>query len=56
MTKPLTDIQRAILRGAAAHPHGLAAPPPNLPPAPRTAVAKALLGAGLLARAEALST
>jgi hypothetical protein len=27
-------------------------PPANLPPAPRIAVAKALLGAGLLARAE----
>jgi hypothetical protein len=52
MTKPLTDTQRAILRDAAAHPHGLATPPPHLPPAPRTAVAKALLGAGLLARAD----
>jgi hypothetical protein len=51
MTKPPTETQRAILRAAAAHPHGLAAPPPHLPPAPRIAVAKALLGAGLLARA-----
>jgi hypothetical protein len=50
MTKPPTATQRAILHDAAAHPHGLAAPPPHLPPAPRTAVAKALLGAGLLAR------
>jgi hypothetical protein len=32
MTKPLTDTQRAILRAAAARPHGLAAPTPRLPP------------------------
>jgi hypothetical protein len=51
MTKPPTDTQRAILRAAAEHPHGLATPPPHLLPAPRTAVAKALLGAGLLAHA-----
>jgi hypothetical protein len=50
MTKPPTDTQRAVLRDAAAHPHGLAAPPPHLPPAPRIAVAKALLGVGLLTR------
>jgi hypothetical protein len=52
MTKPPTDTQRAILRAAAAHPRGLAAPPAHLRPAPRIAVAKALLGAGLLARAQ----
>jgi hypothetical protein len=51
MTKPLTDTQRAILRDAAKHADGLALPPPHLPPAPRVAVAKALLGAGLLAHA-----
>jgi hypothetical protein len=50
--KPLTATQRAILRDAAAHPHDLAAPPANLPPAPRMAIAKALLGAALLAPAE----
>jgi hypothetical protein len=53
MMKPPTDAQRAILRDAARHPYGLAAPPPQLPPAPRIAVARALLGAGLLARAKA---
>ncbi len=50
MTKPLTETQRAILRNAAAHRNGPAAPPASLPPAPRIAVGKALLGAGLLAR------
>lgn len=50
MTKPLTETQRAILRNAAAHRDGPAAPPASLPPAPRIAVGKALLGAGLLAR------
>jgi hypothetical protein len=50
--KPLTETQHAILRGAAEHPHGLAAPPPNLPPAPCIAVAKALIGTGLLAHAQ----
>jgi hypothetical protein len=51
-TKPLTDTQRAILRDAAGNPDGLAAPPASLPPAPRVAVAKALLTAGLLSRVE----
>jgi Protein of unknown function (DUF3489) len=44
----LTDTQRLILSNAADHPAGFAAPPPSLPPAPRAAVAKALLKAGLL--------
>jgi hypothetical protein len=52
MTKPPTDTHRAILSSAAKHEDGLALPPPRLPPAPRIAVAKALLGAGLLARVE----
>jgi hypothetical protein len=48
----LTDTQRAILSAAFDHPAGLAAPPTTLPPAPRAAVAKAMLKAGLLAPAE----
>jgi hypothetical protein len=50
--KPLTDTRRAILSAANKHADGFALPPPHLPPAPRIAVAKALLGAGLLARAD----
>jgi hypothetical protein len=46
----LSPAQAAILAAAADHPARLAAPPPRLAPAPRTAVAKALLGAGPLAR------
>ena len=41
MPKPLTDTQRVILIEAAAHPLGLALPPPSLLPAPRASVAKA---------------
>ena len=44
----LSDTQAIILSGAAQHPDGLAAPPDHLPPAPRGAVAKTLLKAGLL--------
>ncbi|MBL6081992.1 hypothetical protein JMJ56_28845 [Belnapia sp. T18] len=47
MTK-LTDTQTLILRTASHHPGGLAAPPASLPPAPRGAVAKSLVGAGLM--------
>lgn len=46
----LTDTQRLIVAAAAEHPDGTAVPPPSLPPAPRAAVAKVLLKAGLLAR------
>jgi hypothetical protein len=49
----ITDTQRAILGAAAEHPDGLAAPPARPPPAPRGAVAKAMLKAGLLERAGA---
>jgi hypothetical protein len=49
----ITDTQRAVLEAAARHPDGLAAPPAQLPPAPRGAVAKAMLRAGLLERAGA---
>jgi hypothetical protein len=52
MTKPPTDTQRAILRAAAKHSHGLAAPPAHLPPAQRATIVKALLAAALLAPAE----
>jgi hypothetical protein len=48
----ISDTQHGILEAAARHPAGLAAPPPHLPPAPCFAVAKALLGAGPLARAD----
>ena len=48
----LSDTQRLILTQAAEHSAGLAMPPATLPPAPRAAVAKALLKAGLVARGE----
>jgi hypothetical protein len=48
----LTETQATILSNAAKHPDRIAAPPANLPPAPRVAVAKALLRAGLLEVAE----
>jgi hypothetical protein len=51
MTK-LTDTQALILTSAAQHPDGIAAPPASLPPAPRGAVARAMLKAGLLEVAE----
>ncbi|HYZ33236.1 MAG TPA: hypothetical protein VE684_13275 [Crenalkalicoccus sp.] len=44
----LTDGQAAILQRAVEHPDGISLPPATLPPAPRGAVAKALLKAGLL--------
>ena len=47
----LSNIQALILTAAAQHPDGIAIPPANLPPAPRAAVAKAMLRAGLLAPA-----
>ncbi len=50
---PLSDTQSLMLTAAAQHPDGIAAPPASLPPAPRGAVAKALLRAGLLAPAGA---
>ena len=48
---PLSDTQTLILTAAAQHPDGVATPPASLPPAPRAAVAKALLKSGLLASA-----
>ena len=50
-TRPMTlsDTQSLILTAAAQRTDGLAAPPAKLPPAPRAAVARALLQAGLLA-------
>ncbi len=45
---PLSDTQSLILTAAAQHPDGIATPPASLPPAPRAAVAKAMLRAGLL--------
>ncbi len=48
----LSDTQRLILTQAAEHSAGLAMPPATLPPAPRAAVAKALLKAGLVVRGE----
>ena len=47
----LSDTQRAILEAAVRHPEGLATPPAHLPPAPRIAIARSLLRAGLLAEA-----
>ncbi len=47
MTK-LSDTQAIILSKASQHPDGLAVPPESLPPAPRSAVAKRLLEAGLV--------
>ena len=47
----LSDTQQAILVAAIRHPEGLATPPAHLPPAPRTAIARSLLRAGLLAGA-----
>ena len=47
----LSDTQHAILEAALRHPDGLATPPAHLPPAPRIAIARSLLRAGLLAEA-----
>src|SRR5689334_13238129 len=47
----LTDTQAQILTAAAKHPDSVALPPDRLPAAPRQAVAKALLKAGLVATA-----
>jgi hypothetical protein len=49
----LSDTQTLILTAAAQHPKGIAAPSASLPPAPRAAVAKAMLRAGLLVAVEA---
>lgn len=43
----LSNIQTLILAAAAQQPDGIARPPASLQPAPRAAVAKALLRAGL---------
>ena len=48
----LSDTQTSILRKAAQHPDGLVIPMPKLPPGPRVSIARALLNAGLVARAE----
>ena len=48
----LSDTQKSILQQAARHPHGLVEPPAHLPPGPRASVARSLLNAGLVARAE----
>lgn len=53
MMHMLTDTLRASLGAAAQHSHGLATVPDHLPPAPRSAVAKRLLGASLLEPADA---
>jgi hypothetical protein len=50
----LTETQATILSNAAQHSDRIAAPPANLPPAPRVAVAKALIKTGLLEAAESL--
>ena len=47
----LSNTQSSILRQAALHPDGLAKPPDRLPPGPRSSIARALLTAGLVARA-----
>lgn len=47
----LIDKQTKILTAAAVHAGGLALPPDRLPPAPRQAVGKALLKAGMVATA-----
>ena len=49
----LSDTQSSILRQAARHPDGLVVPPAHLPPGPRASIARALLNAGLVARAAA---
>ena len=49
----LSDTQSLILRKAVGHPNGLIASPANFPPGPRASVARALLNAGLVARAAA---
>lgn len=43
----LSDTQRVILSRASQHPQMLLTPPPSLPPAPRAAIAKRFLAAGL---------
>ena len=48
----LSETQSTIVRQAAQHPVGLVVPPTHLPPGPRASIARALLNAGLVARAE----
>ena len=50
----LSDTQTSILQSAARRPEGLVVSPAHLPPGPRASIARALLNAGLVARAEAL--
>jgi hypothetical protein len=50
---PLCETQRLIFSAAPQRQDGIAPPPATLPQAPRAAVAKALLKAGLLAPARA---
>ena len=50
----LSNTQSSILAQAGLHPSGLAMPPDRLPPGPRASIARALLTAGLVARAEPL--
>ncbi len=48
----LSDTQASILCDAAQHQDGLAVPKPKLPPGPRASIARALLNARLVARAD----
>ena len=48
----LSDTQSSILRQALHHPDGFVVPPAHLPPGPRASIARALLNAGFVARAE----
>ena len=47
----LSDTQSSILQRATQHPDGLVVSPAHLPPGPRASIARALLNAGLVARA-----
>ena len=51
----LSDTQSSILQQATQHLDGLAVSPNHLPPGPRASIARALLNAGLVARAPALA-
>ncbi len=48
----LSDTQTSILQQAAQHPDELVISPAHLPPGPRASIARALLNAGLVGRAE----
>ncbi len=48
----LSNTQSSILRQAALHPNGQVVSPAHLPPGPRASIARALLTAGLVTRAE----